>query len=202
MQPEIAREAGATGAAAKKPMTSQVNWALLGLLMERPGYGYQLIERFERAYGDVLPLGSYSHVYTALDELRSRGFIEELTGAGAGQPGTERQPKRTYKATAEGARRYREWMLAQAWEDRRQSQLSVRQLAAFEREPGVALEILDGYERACLREARHMPQTSGGLASRLLAEESRLAMEGRLPWVEYARGEFGALGVGQDDESA
>ncbi len=122
MQPEIAREAGATGAAAKKPMTSQVNWALLGLLMERPGYGYQLIERFERAYGDVLPLGSYSHVYTALDELRSRGFIEELTGAGAGQPGTERQPKRTYKATAEGARRYREWMLAQAWEDRRQSQ--------------------------------------------------------------------------------
>jgi DNA-binding PadR family transcriptional regulator len=183
-------------------MTSQVYWALLGLLLERPGYGYQLMQRFERAYGDVLPLASESHIYTALNELESRELIEALTGASALQSGTGRQPKQTYKATVEGARRYTEWMLAQAWEDRRQSRLFVRQLAVFEREPGVALEILDGYEKACLREARQMPRASAGLADRLLAEESRLALEGRLPWVEYARSEFDALGTRHGDESA
>jgi DNA-binding PadR family transcriptional regulator len=201
MQPEIAGRAGVADAA-RKPMTSQVNWALLGLLMERPGYGYQLMQRFERAYGDVLPLGSVSHIYTALNELRGRGFIKALTDARGLQSGTERQPKQSYQATVEGARRFRERMLAQAWEDRRQSRLFVRQLAVFEHEPGVALEILDGYEKACLREASHMPPAAGGLADRLLTEESRLAIEGRLPWVEYARSEFGALGRGHGDESA
>ncbi len=198
----MARRTSAARVATKKPMTSQVNWALLGLLIERPGYGYQVMQRFERAYGDVLPLGSDSHIYTALNELKSRGFIEETTGVGVVQSGTERQPKQSYQATDEGARRYREWMFAQAWEDRRQSRLFVRQLAAFEREPEVALEILDGYEKACLREASQMPPAPGGLADRLLAEESRLAMEGRLPWVEYARSEFGALEAGHGDESA
>jgi DNA-binding PadR family transcriptional regulator len=189
-------------AAATKPMTSQVNWALLGLLMERPGYGYQLMQRFERAYGDVLPLGSESHVYTALNELKRRALIEEVPGERAVRSGTDRQPKPRYRATAEGVRGYREWMLARVWEDRRQSRLFVRQLAVFEREPEVALQILAHYEKACLKEASHPPGACedhaltgslSGLAGRLIAEESRLAMDGRLPWVEYARSEFEAL---------
>jgi|SRR5665213_413949 len=189
----------------KKPMTSQVNWALLGLLMERESYGYQLMRRFERAYGDVLPLGSYSHVYTALTELKSRELIKEVRGTRATQPGTDRQPKRRYRATEEGARSYQEWMFVQAWEDRRQSWLFVRQLAAFEREPEVALEILERYEMACLREASHPSSGSGDrsssvssseLTDRLMLEESRMAMEGRLSWIEYARGQIKALAGG------
>jgi DNA-binding PadR family transcriptional regulator len=204
MQVQTARGAGARGAAATKPMTSQVNWALLGLLMESPGYGYQLMKRFERAYGDVLSLGSESHVYTALNELRRRGLIEEVPGERAVRSGTDRQPKPRYRATDEGACSFRQWMLARVWEDRRQSLLFVRQLAVFEREPEVALQILERFEKACLKEATHPPGAcedgsrvvggSSGLAGRLLSEDSRLAMEGRLPWVEYARSEFEALG--------
>ena len=179
--------------AALKPMTSPVNWAVLGLLLARAGYGYQLMKRFEGAYGDVLVLSSESHVYTALNELSRRGLIEELTDAPAARIGTNRQPKVRYKATAAGADGYRERMFEQAGADRRQSQLFVRQLAAMEHEPDVALQILERYEQACLAEARRKPATSEKLIDRLLAEESRLAMESRLPWVEYAHSQFSAL---------
>jgi DNA-binding PadR family transcriptional regulator len=174
-------------------MTSPVNWALLGLLLARAGYGYQLVKRFEEAYGDALVLSSESHVYTALNELSRRGLIEEIADAPATRSGTQRQPRVRYRATAEGADRYRERMFEQADADRRQSQLFVRQLAAMEHEPEVALEILERYEQACLAEARRTPPTSDRLIDRLLAVESRLAMESRLPWVEYARSQFSAL---------
>lgn len=195
----MVKKRGVESTAAMKPMTSPVNWALLGLLMERPGYGYLLMQRFERAYGDVLPLGSESHIYTALNELKRRGLIEEVPGASTAQSGTERQPKPCYQATVDGVQGYRDWMLARVWEDRRQSRLFVRQMAVFAHEPGVALEILEQYEQACLREARGTPvaprpgspgEARADLADRLIAEESRLAMEAKLPWVEYARNEF------------
>ncbi len=174
-------------------MTSQVNWALLGLLLERAGYGYQLVKRFEEAYGDVLMLSSESHVYTALNELNRRGLIEEVTDAPAARMGTHRQPKVRYRATAAGAQAYRERMFEQAGADRRQSQLFVRQLAAMESEPEVAIEILKRYEQTCLAETRREPPSSEKLIDRLLAVEARLAMESRLPWIEYAHGQFSAL---------
>ena len=183
----------AEGAATLKRMTSPVNWALLGLLLARPGYGYQLMKRFEEAYGDVLALGSESHVYTALNELSRRGLIEEVTDATATPMGTHRQPKVRYRATAAGADAYRERMFERAGADRRQSQLFVRQLAAMEHEPDVALQVLERYEQACLIEARRKPAGSERLIDRLLAAESRLAMESRLPWVEYARDQFSLL---------
>ena len=59
-------------------MRSPLNWALLGLVIQRPSYGYELVQRFERTYEDALELSSPSQVYTALDALRRRSLIEEL----------------------------------------------------------------------------------------------------------------------------
>ena len=42
------------GRAEATPMRSPVNWALLGLIIERPSYAYNLAQRFERRYGDTL----------------------------------------------------------------------------------------------------------------------------------------------------
>ncbi len=104
-------------------MHSQVNWALLGLVIERPSYAYELAKRFERTYGEVLSLSSVSHVYTALATLKDRALIEELPGTRTG-----RQPKPRYQATETGLLDYAQWLIGQAGEDRRRQRLFVLQL--------------------------------------------------------------------------
>lgn len=184
------RELGAT------PMQSPVNWALLGLVIERPSYAYELAHRFERTYEGALSLSSVSHVYTALTTLKSRALIEEIPGTRSG-----RQPKPRYRATAKGLEEYRGWLLGQLSEDRRRQRLFVLQLAALTRNPQAALEIVADYERACLAEAGNAPMADdcvatdgeGTLVARLIAEEHRLALGAKLAWVQYARRELGAL---------
>jgi DNA-binding PadR family transcriptional regulator len=182
------RDAG-TGA-----MRSPVNWAVLGLTIERSSYGYEILQRFERNYGDLLRLSSPSQIYTALDSLRERGMIEATSEA---SPGASRQPKLHYRATETGVHRYHEHLMGQAEEDRRRSSLFARELAALA--PDAALAVLDRYEQMCLAQATRaqprdvepaVPDAAGTFADRLAAEEERLAMEAKLPWIEYARAEL------------
>jgi DNA-binding PadR family transcriptional regulator len=182
------------------PMHSPVNWALLGLVIERPSYAYELAQRFERTYEGALSLSSVSHVYTALAALKSRGLIDEIDGVRAGRRA------RGFAATAKGLRDYREWLLSQLAEDRRRQRLFVLQLAALTRNPEEALEIVGDYERQCLQEAANTPLGSGQgvasvsgseLAARLIAEEHRLAVGAKLAWAQYARRELNRLENGR-----
>jgi DNA-binding PadR family transcriptional regulator len=196
----------AVQARAKKgagPMQSAVQWALLGLVIERPSYGYELAQRFETAYAGMLHLSGVSYVYTALDTLQRRDLIEEIPGTRSG-----RQPKPRYRATDEGVESYKERLTAQIQEDFRRSRLFARQLAVFAHEPDVALEIIERYSEACLEQAGEAPiaglapsapDAVSGLAARLVSEESRLAMDAKLPWVDYARREFKALKAARDE---
>ncbi len=88
-------------------MRSLVSWSLLGLVIERPSYGYELVQRFERTYGDVLELSSPSQIYTALDALQRRSLIEVLAagaapGVVASQSPTTRRRSRACAATRTG----------------------------------------------------------------------------------------------------
>ena len=179
------------------PMQSAVHWALLGLVIERPSYGYELAHRFEHAYAGMLQLSGFSYVYTALDTLQCRGMIEEIPGTRTG-----RQPKPRYRATAEGISSYQERLIVQMREDFRRSRLFARQLAVFAHEPEMALDVIERYGQACLEEAGETPVLAAadartdpvsGLAARLVSEERRLALGARLPWIDYARREFKAL---------
>src|ERR1700733_13801173 len=142
------------------PMQSQVNWALLGLVIERPSYAYELARRFERTYEGVLTLSSVSHVYTALAALRERTLIEELPGTRVG-----RQPKPHYKATAKGHAGYAEWLVGQGDEDFCPQRLLVPPLYTFSRDPHAALRMLPRYEQACLTEAGRSPAAPRGEAA-------------------------------------
>lgn len=182
------------------PMHSPVNWALLGLVIERPSYAYELAQRFERTYEGALSLSSVSHVYTALATLKSRELIEEIPEVRAG-----RRPRR-FTATATGLADYRAWLLSQLSEDRRRQRLFVLQLAALTRNPREALEIVADYERECLEEAANTPLLGGHgvagvggseLAARLIAEEHRLAVGAKLAWAQYARRELNGLPGGK-----
>jgi DNA-binding PadR family transcriptional regulator len=179
-------------------MRSPVSWALLGLVIQRPSYGYELVQRFERTYGDALELSSPSQVYTALDTLARKALIEEIP-AGAGD-GVVRQPKPHYRATAAGEHDFQDWLVAQLHDERRRSRLFAHQLAVLPvRE---ALAVVGRYEQECLKQASRAPMAATGehssegsspLASRLVDEEERLALDARLSWIEYARRELTAL---------
>jgi len=181
-------------------MRSPVNWAVLGLMIERSSYGYEILQRFERNYGDLLKLSSPSQIYTALDSLMDRGMIEATSEPTRGV--ASRQPRLHYRATEEGVLRYQEHLVDQAEEDRRRSSLFARELAALA--PEAALAVLDRYEQMCLAQATRArpgeadaepaaPDASTTLADRLAAEEERLATEAKLPWVDYARRELRAM---------
>jgi DNA-binding PadR family transcriptional regulator len=182
-------------------MRSPVNWAVLGLTIERPSYGYEILQRFERNYGELLKLSSPSQIYSALDSLRERGMIEATSEPSPGV--TSRQPKLHYRATDEGVRSYQQHLVDQAENDRRRASLFARELAALA--PQAALAVLNDYEQMCLTQATRAKKArprdaapsasdaSTTLADRLAAEEERLAMEAKLPWIEYARRELRAV---------
>ncbi len=177
-------------------MKSAVNWALLGLVIERPSYAYELAQRFDRTYEGALSLSSTSHVYTALGALSDRGLIEELAGSRVG-----RQPKPRYRATAKGREDYCEWLVGQLADDRRRQRLFVLQLTALMRDPATAQATLDHYEQMCLKEASETPldragaeaDDTTGLTEHLLREERRLAVGAKLEWLRYAHAALNAL---------
>jgi DNA-binding PadR family transcriptional regulator len=175
-------------------MHSPINWALLGLVIERPSYAYELARRFERTYEGVLALSSVSHVYTALATLRDRGLVQEVPGAQE-----EARSRRRYEATPKGLTEHAEWLVGQVSEERRRERLLVLQLGALARMPERAKAALDQYEQACLAELTAAPPagdpTPGttGLISRLIGEETRLTVAAKLRWVQYARAQLDAL---------
>jgi DNA-binding PadR family transcriptional regulator len=180
-------------------MHSSVNWALLGLIIERPSYAYELARRFERVYGNALSLSSVSHAYTALGTLRERGLIEELPGTRGG-----RQPKPHYRATAKGLADYHERLIGQVAEERKRQKVFLLQLTALARDPAQAISLIGDYEQACLAETCTTRIASGGdpgstgdparaLQARLIVEEQRLAIAAKISWARYARSELKAL---------
>ncbi len=210
---------GGVGVANEKSGTalrSPVSWALLGLVIQRQSYGYELVQRFERTYGHVLELSSPSQIYTALDALERRELIEKLPPGEA--PEISRQPKPHYRPTPLGIDSHAEWLIEQAHDERRRSHLFALQLAVLG--PQGALEILERYEQACLQDASEAaseavgkpagretgasagPRTGEGgqvgeLAARLLREEQQLSVQARLAWIGYARRELSALAAGR-----
>jgi len=201
-------ESGGTRAASWAGIRSPVSWALLGLVIERPGYGYGLVKRFEREYAAMLPIKSDWHIYRALDGLKSRGLVDVEEGSEEDaddpvSPGV-RQPKPRYCATDAGVKMYAEWLMTQVSAPRRQGQLFARQLGVLANRPRVALEIIDRCEANCLAAASESGATgrsgkgSSGhsderLATRLTREELRLSLAAVLPWLAFARCEFRSL---------
>jgi DNA-binding PadR family transcriptional regulator len=177
------------------PMHSPVNWALLGLVIERPSYAYELARRFERTYDGALALSSVSHVYTALATLRERELVEEVAGTRAGA-----RSRRRYQATARGIAEHAQWLIGQVAEERRRQRVLVTQLGALAKSPERAIAVLDAYEQACLAEAAAAPAPGSEegpgttrLVARLIGEETRQAIAGKLRWAQYARAQLRSL---------
>ncbi len=179
-------------------MTSPVNWTLLGLIIERESYAFELATRFRRIYGNVIALSSTSHIYTALGVLQSRSLVEQVPGAGPG-----RQPKPQYRATPMGIQSYGEWLVDYVSEDRRRQVVYVLALSTLFGEPEVVLDVLARSEQAWLEHDGEtgpfaldgLPEGMDvGLISRILDGENRLTVALRRSWIQQVRTELEKLG--------
>lgn len=190
-----------------------MNWAVLGLVIERPSYGYELFQRLERRYGGVLD-PPISQIYAALNALERAELIEPLPEEeralvldDALRPAAKRQPKVHYRATASGARAFREWVAEQMREDPRHVELLRRiagTAAAGVDRAGTMRALVDAYERACVEEASMLPlppardgaspaAAAGELVERLVLAARRGLLDAHFAWIAYARKEIDAF---------
>jgi DNA-binding PadR family transcriptional regulator len=155
--------------------------AIVGLLLERPSHQYDVVRRFGDRYRDVLG-GGDSTVKRVIKDAVAQGLVERLPL----EPDelTRKQPRHDYRATALGARMFREWVSAPPTTDL--SDLAHRLIAA--RDVTVIGLILDGYEEACRAAIATLERPAvGDLARELIYDRKREECMAGLRWAEQAR---------------
>jgi DNA-binding PadR family transcriptional regulator len=165
---------------------------VLGLLVERPGYGYDLQQRIGARLG-FLGL-SESAVYKILERLEREGWIEEM---GRKEIGATRRgaPRVMYRATALGRERFEEWMATPCeralLRDELQAKLNVADpadlpdlLAAAEAQARECLAELAALQRPVLAQALE-PDVPWHDAATLMVDEFRLRyLQMLVDWLE------------------
>jgi DNA-binding PadR family transcriptional regulator len=177
-------------------VSSLIDYAVLALVIERPSYGYELYERFERRFGEFLPT-SQANVYEALKRLERDGYVEV-----AGMAGSQGRPRINRRATTEGLEASRSWLAERILDDPRRLDLLSRMASAGLRNAAGMHELLDRYEEDSAREARQIaipnpdPAAAdpvGELLWDLLTEHRRRVAATQLEWAAYARSRVRAM---------
>ncbi|HEX3392828.1 MAG TPA: PadR family transcriptional regulator [Solirubrobacteraceae bacterium] len=121
--------------------------AVLGLVIERPGYGYDLARRLRERFGSsgFAPTG----VYSALDQLSAEGLVRSAGSLTAGR--AERAAPRTiYEATAEGHEQFDRWMLSTSSLAHVRDELNMKLALSRPRDLPALIELARSQEEQCL----------------------------------------------------
>lgn len=146
---------------------------VLGLMIERRGYGYDLQQRIEERLG-FLGLSETS-VYRLLDRLEADGFIIETARVASG--GTRRGlPRVTYEATPAGVEEFHRWMRAPSPPAVVREELHAKLTLAGDGDLPALIAETQEHEADCLARLR-------ALARRTPLHE---LADGTLPWPQVA----------------
>jgi DNA-binding PadR family transcriptional regulator len=130
-----------------------VKYAVLGLLAQRRGYGYDLVQRFEEQVGPAWQLNAGA-IYVALDKLEQEGLVRPLMGE-AGAPVTRRRttrgaPRVIYEATPKGLERFEDWMAARSSMSPIREELHLKLALSQPRNLPRLVDLTYEQEQACL----------------------------------------------------
>ncbi len=130
-----------------------VKYAVLGLLVQRRGYGYDLVQRFEEQVGPAWQLNAGA-VYVALDKLEQEGLVRPLPSEDGVVPARRRTtrgaPRVIYEATHQGIERFDDWMTAGASMSPMREELHLKLALSQPRNLPRLVELTYEQEQACL----------------------------------------------------
>lgn len=171
----------------KKSGLSVAEYAILGLVCQQPGHGYQLAQEIapNAGLGLILPL-RLSNVYFLLGNLEERGLIEIAQREDDAYP-----PKTVFQATAAGRRAFESW-IREPLTRLRQVRLDFLLKVYFLRQDGdeKILGLLDEQIEFCERYVAEWQalarSTEAGSFDRLAMRSRIAAAQGTLDWLtEY-----------------
>lgn len=169
---------------------------VLGLVIERAGYGYELQQRIDRRLG-FLGL-SDSVIYGVLDRLEREGLIVERGAKTTGQ--TRRgSPRVTYAATEAGVEEFRRWMAQPTKPATVREELQAKLALSAPEHIDQLIELTTDLELAYLRELQTLagrraadlddPELSWEALTELLVDEAQATrIESMIRWLQQARG--------------
>jgi DNA-binding PadR family transcriptional regulator len=173
----------------KKSGLTPAEYAILGLVSQRPVHGYQIAQEMapDSGLGLICPLRR-SNVYFLLGNLERRGLIEVEQRRDDAYP-----PKTVLKATAAGRRAFESWI----WQPvarLREVRLDFLLKAYFLRDAGPEsiLRLLEGQVEFCRRYLDEWQALADGAApqsfDRVVIEAKLAAAQGTLDWLlDYRR---------------
>jgi DNA-binding PadR family transcriptional regulator len=170
-------------------------YAILGLVIERPGYGYQLAQRLEERFGSsaFAPSG----VYSALDQLSRDQFVRAAGEIGPG-PARRAAPRMIYEATEEGVEHFESWLLGSSPTPPLRDELHMKIALCRPGNLPRLIDLIYGQELACMGRLQDIKRSSEGEAAghvqewprlmRLLARDAEIALwNARIDWLRSAR---------------
>jgi DNA-binding PadR family transcriptional regulator len=171
--------------------------AVLGLVIERPGYGYQLAQRLDERFGSsgFAPSG----VYSALDQLSRDEYVRSAGEMGAG-PARRAAPRTIYEATDEGLDHFETWMLESSPAPPLRDELHMKIALCRPRNVPRLIEMVAGQELVCLGRLQDLkrlteeapvptgPSREWSKLMGMLASEAEIAFwNARIEWLQNAR---------------
>ncbi len=185
--------------------------AVLGLIVERRSYGYELIRRFDDRFGAAWNLNQ-STVYASIDSLYDRGFIVARDASGAvrttprGRP--SRSPKVIYEATPSGTESFATWLTAPIGKvDPVRSEVILKVALATQEHALALLQVIDAHIDTCTSalaeqlagyelDARGAREVSWAVASGYYVNDAGIGrMQADLAWLRRVRAGVEALRV-------
>jgi DNA-binding PadR family transcriptional regulator len=164
-------------------LRSLIDNVILALVIEKPSYGYELHERFERRFGEFLST-SLANIYDVLSRLEGDEYVEV-----AGRSGARGRPRINFQATAKGVETNLSWLVERLRDDPQRLALMSRLASTSLRRADAMLKVIDGFLEECSLEARQIatPECDGDLLGELLVEQRRRVVAAQLEWGAYAR---------------
>ena len=168
---------------------SPLKGAVLGLLLERPSYGYELASRLSGRLGPAWQIAPKS-VYPLLDQLEKAGLAMSVVEP---SPASPRQQRTVYYPTDQASAALALWMGTSVPKEPLRVELQAKIAVARTEDGEQLLALLDDYERECLEllQATSDEQPSvrswRTLLMDLTLEAADAHLRAELEWVTLAR---------------